>query len=60
MIDKDWTKIFDLRKKLDEEEKYIGSFITKFKLKIIDIDKEVHFTSDYEFIKMFNTAEYEA
>lgn len=57
VIDKDWTKIFDLRKKLDEEEKYIGSFITKFKLKIIDIDKEVHFTSDYEFIKMFKTAE---
>lgn len=57
MIDKDWKKIFNLRKKLDEEEKYIGSFIYKFKTKIIDIDKEIHFTSDYEFVKMFNTAE---
>ena len=57
VIDKDWTKIFDLRKKLDEKEKYISSFITKFELKIIDIDKEVHFTSDYEFTTMFNTAE---
>lgn len=57
VINKDWKKIFNLRKKLDEEEKYIDSFIYKFKIKIINIDKEIHFTSDYEFIKMFNTAE---
>lgn len=57
LIDKDWTKIFDLQKKIDEEKKYIDYFIEKFKIKIICIDNEIHFTSAYEFETIFNTAE---